>query len=359
MDTDAYLARLSSERWSVVCDALRDISEEFRRSARIAVEAKAIIDKLEALSHHQKWEVRKATAHTLNHARGKVADRTLMRLQNDENGWVRKTAQAALRRRSDPYEDVLTEQHGDLMVKWLSELELRHGQRARLAAQKVADKYTQLILTEMRHEVVKTVAPINLILEKMSHSNDESERQAMIDKVKSKFEQVMRIVDSVLSLHTTAAGVVAAVNVDGLIDELVQNICDRTNVDEKSISLDVDVCVHVSMQRGRIMQALENVVENAIESYSDASAARVLIRAYVADKWLYIQIVDYGSGMSEEACRDSIKLYSTTKRGGAGVGLALTKHIVESEHNGALEVHSLKGSGTTVTMMIPIEGDDD
>lgn len=59
-------------------------------------------------------------------------------------------------------------------------------------------------------------------------------------------------------------------------------------------------------------------------------------------------------GMDEEIKRNLFKPFYTTKAKGMGIGLALTKHVVEL-HNGTIDVKSQPSKGTKITIKIPAQ----
>jgi len=115
----------------------------------------------------------------------------------------------------------------------------------------------------------------------------------------------------------------------------------------------------VDVDRSRFIQALGNVVANAIESYDTASAKPVDLCASVQDNVrLVISVSDRGYGMSNEAMADARKLYSTSKSHGTGFGLPLAIKIVEFEHYGAVDIDSKKDVGTTVRLTLPLRHEE-
>jgi signal transduction histidine kinase len=107
--------------------------------------------------------------------------------------------------------------------------------------------------------------------------------------------------------------------------------------------------------KARLLQAFTNILQNAFEAYEGRTTGKIRVRARVDGSHVVVTFADDGCGMSEEAVRDSIHLYSTSKEGGTGFGLPLAKKIVETEHGGALSLTSRKGKGTTVTVVLPIK----
>jgi chemotaxis protein histidine kinase CheA len=69
-----------------------------------------------------------------------------------------------------------------------------------------------------------------------------------------------------------------------------------------------------------------------------------------------IEVSDTGRGMSEEFIRTRLfKPFSTTKKGGLGVGLAQCRGIVEA-HGGTIDARSRPGEGTVFTVRVPARG---
>ena len=120
-----------------------------------------------------------------------------------------------------------------------------------------------------------------------------------------------------------------------------------------SIDIKMAPNVVVEVARARLVQALANVLLNAIESYRDIDSLKpIVVRADLQEGLVSITVEDAGCGMSAEAQRDALTLFATNKPNGTGFGLPLALKIVESEHGGRLSIDSVKGRGTIVRMTI-------
>ena len=65
-----------------------------------------------------------------------------------------------------------------------------------------------------------------------------------------------------------------------------------------------------------------------------------------------IKIEDTGTGISKENLEKISKIFYTTKENGTGLGVALSKEIIE-QHRGSIRYSSILGKGTTVTIFLP------
>jgi len=100
---------------------------------------------------------------------------------------------------------------------------------------------------------------------------------------------------------------------------------------------------------------LYNIVRNAFEAMPHGGTLRV--RSSVDDTQLSLVFADTGSGVAPE---DIDKLFTplySTKQGGLGLGLALTRRVIE-EHGGKVQFHSEPGQGSAVTVFLPFEEED-
>jgi len=100
----------------------------------------------------------------------------------------------------------------------------------------------------------------------------------------------------------------------------------------------------------KLKTAFRNVIANAVEAISQRGELAVTIGRH--GPVAAIAVRDSGAGMSRETVERIFDLYFSTKDGGTGLGLPITKKIVE-EHGGAIRIASEPGRGTTVTIELP------
>lgn len=111
-------------------------------------------------------------------------------------------------------------------------------------------------------------------------------------------------------------------------------------------------------------QALLNLVGNAVQAYPigsgivGATQRIVMISLEENDGEAVLHVSDQGTGMSVEVLSHIFEPYFTTKgNDGIGLGLSLTKRIIEKDFNGRISVESIVNVGTRFTMCIPIRNE--
>lgn len=145
--------------------------------------------------------------------------------------------------------------------------------------------------------------------------------------------------------------------------ELLTEVCDL--YEEKAQKQGVRLCRDFDIAMGRclldpvgIHSALSNLVSNALEAsrpQENSGASYVTVAGRVEDARLLIKVSDNGEGIPDEI-RDKLfnKFYSTKGAKGTGLGLVITRKVVE-EHRGTISVESRPGLGTTFMIEIPLK----
>ncbi|PID63080.1 MAG: hypothetical protein CR986_00430 [Ignavibacteriae bacterium] len=122
----------------------------------------------------------------------------------------------------------------------------------------------------------------------------------------------------------------------------------RCNVEN---NLKKDVIINID--KNEFYQCYYNIIKNACEAYKENGT--ILISTKIEGDNILIDFNDKGIGIEESDIEHVFEpLWSKNKNQGSGLGLAISKKIVE-DHNGKINITSDKETGTTVTILLPIE----
>jgi signal transduction histidine kinase len=128
----------------------------------------------------------------------------------------------------------------------------------------------------------------------------------------------------------------------------------ETRAEEAGVTLEVtgDDSLVLDADARKLRQALLNIVINAIQA--SPRGATVHLDVARTCEGARITVQDGGTGMTPEVLDRIRKPYFTTKEGGTGLGVAVARGLVE-HHGGRLEYKSVHGTGTTVTITLPMK----
>ncbi|WP_020007007.1 two-component system histidine kinase PnpS [Salinicoccus albus] len=153
------------------------------------------------------------------------------------------------------------------------------------------------------------------------------------------------------------------VEMTALIQETAETL--QGSLESKNTNLllpQEDKAVTLEGDRDRIRQVILNLIANSINYTSEGGTVEVDLRENMNE--IKLIVADNGMGIPEESLpRIFERFYRVDKArsrhsGGTGLGLAIVKHLIES-HQGRIEIQSREGEGTTITVILPKEQDDE
>jgi two-component system sensor kinase FixL len=108
----------------------------------------------------------------------------------------------------------------------------------------------------------------------------------------------------------------------------------------------------------QLQQVILNLLNNAIDALTESGRLQpeLHIRAQASGEYLELEIEDNGLGIAPELADDVFSLFKTSKSQGMGVGLWLSRSIVEM-HGGRLTFQSESDRRTVFTLSLPLLGD--
>jgi signal transduction histidine kinase len=108
------------------------------------------------------------------------------------------------------------------------------------------------------------------------------------------------------------------------------------------------------VDRDQFGSVITNLLLNARDALGPGGEVRIETRQ--SDSWAILSVSDNGCGMSPAFLRASLfRPFQTTKKKGLGIGMFQSKMIVEA-HRGKIRVESEPGAGTTVRVILPLNG---
>jgi nitrogen fixation/metabolism regulation signal transduction histidine kinase len=233
------------------------------------------------------------------------------------------------------------------------ELEEKLNQAERAA---VIGRLTQSIAHEIRNPLNLINLSIDHVRTKFAPEDEKIKGQftQLLSSIKDEIARLNRMVSDLLSYGRPSQLSMQVVDMRKLIEETISLIGQQAKEQGVEVNLeDAAESAEVLGDRERLKSCLSNLAINALEAMP--SGGRIQMRLGEANGFVEITISDTGTGIDPEAMGRIFEPYFSTKRAGFGLGLAITKKIIE-EHRGSIEVHSQLGAGTTFRLKLPAAG---
>lgn len=131
------------------------------------------------------------------------------------------------------------------------------------------------------------------------------------------------------------------------------SVCEAL-ISKRHLTLEMELFPYpllLTVDAGRMEQALINLLANAIQVSPESET--VLIRSYRKGQIVAVEIADHGPGIPTERRSEIFSPFFTTRRDGTGLGLPITRKIVEA-HDGVLELLDNEEKGITAKISLPL-----
>jgi two-component system sensor kinase FixL len=110
----------------------------------------------------------------------------------------------------------------------------------------------------------------------------------------------------------------------------------------------------VFVDRVQVQQVLINLMRNAIEAMRESDRRELVVRTFQQDgRAMRVEVEDTGPGIAEEIAGQLFQPFVTTKAGGMGIGLSISRRIIQS-HGSELQHPRNKAGGATFSFSLPI-----
>lgn len=312
----------------------------------------AIVQKFEKFFTKEEWETRKeelvakALDRLLHEGRHERADKTLLDFSTVPlpDGGVLIT-----------YSDVT------------DTVRVENALREKNTALETAEKLKLDFLANVSYQLrtpLNAIMGFNEILDQEYFGPLNPRQKEYTHDMKLASDKLLTLINDILDLSTIEAGQMkldkADINITTLLSGTAELVSEWARKQNLEISIECPKNIgKVSCDKGRIKQALLNLIRNSINFTNDGG--KIILKASRKKDHIMLSVSDTGVGISKE---DQARIFepferaatheneSTEDARGAGLGLSLVKNIAEL-HGGYLEIESAEGKGTTIAIFLP------
>jgi two-component system nitrogen regulation sensor histidine kinase NtrY len=214
---------------------------------------------------------------------------------------------------------------------------------------------------QVAHDIKNPLTPIQLSAEHLRRVHEDRGRpldpvlDSCVDAILAQVRLLRRLSAEFSSFATSPTPRLVPESLGDVVSEVTRPY--RTAL-EGRVRFDIDVPAtlpRLLLDRTLIGRALTNILENALHAMPDGGVCSFVAR--LDDGRVSLSLSDTGVGMDPESLARIFEPYFSTKATGTGLGLSIAKRNVEL-HGGTLTVESRLDHGTTVTLALPVNGQE-
>lgn len=212
------------------------------------------------------------------------------------------------------------------------------------------EKNIKLNLFKITHEIKNPLTVVNGYLS-MFDVTDIEKSKRYISILKNEVNRTLNLLSDFMEF-TKIKVVKKECNFNDLISDVKEVLIPFFVKKNVSYSFCVQNNIIVNMDYNRIKQVIINVIKNAVEACRESNGM-VTTTAFTEEDYLIIVVKDNGIGMDKFVLDNILVPFYTTKDNGTGLGVSLSKEILEA-HGGTINYDSVKEKYTTCKITIPI-----
>ncbi|MCI6107347.1 MAG: HAMP domain-containing sensor histidine kinase [Candidatus Faecimonas sp.] len=215
------------------------------------------------------------------------------------------------------------------------------------------EKELKLALFKLTHEIKNPIAVCKGYLEMVNIENKEKLKK-YLPIIKDEINRTLLVIND-FSDYGKLQIDKEEVDLEMLLDDIKETL--EPLLKEKKVKANFIIKeeeLYAELDYNRMKQVLINLIKNAIEAKDDERQLKITTTIKKVKEEIQIKVEDTGIGISKENLEKIDKIFYTTKEHGTGIGVALSKEIVE-RHKGSIIYQSTLGKGTKVTILLPIK----
>ncbi len=204
------------------------------------------------------------------------------------------------------------------------------------------------LIRVLTHEIMNSLSPIISLSDMLTESKEQFDEESVLalNAINRRSKGLLKFVENYRKLSRLSQPHLEWTRIGDIFDGL------RALFPEPFIVFNIeDPDIQLQFDRHQMEQVLINLIKNAVESIQENPTVIVSTKADHPNHHFMISVEDNGCGISPDAAESIFLPFFTTKSGGSGIGLSLSRQIINM-HGGTLSFDS-NPTGTIFTITLP------
>jgi signal transduction histidine kinase len=210
---------------------------------------------------------------------------------------------------------------------------------------------------QVAHEIKNPLTPMRLTIEHFiqTYNPDNPDNE---EKIKQFGEMLLEQIDALNKIAQSFSDYTKISDLTLEYDNIVDTVRNAVMLFPNRVKLEsAENEIYTYFDKTRIKQALINIIRNAIQAAKEDEELQVVVKVYRLQSKVFIEVIDNGTGISDDVLERIFEPRFTTKSSGTGLGLSIVKKIIES-HQGDILIETNHGVGTKFILILPIKEQD-
>ncbi len=209
-------------------------------------------------------------------------------------------------------------------------------------------------VAEITHEIKNPLMLIGGFTRQLENTITDEKGLQKIGIITHEIDRLERLLAELRDFYLPSPIASEKVDIKEIQEETLSLIKKECN--EKSVKVRFDIEKGTRFVLGdanKLKQVLLNLYKNAIEAMEHGGTLTISAEPE-ADGNARITVSDDGCGIPQSEMDSIFSPFYTTKKGGTGLGLAVSRRIIDQHEGGSMQVKSEEGKGTTFTIILPL-----
>jgi nitrogen fixation/metabolism regulation signal transduction histidine kinase len=214
------------------------------------------------------------------------------------------------------------------------------------------------LMNVMSHEIINTITPISSLAENLDsllHEEIDDETFTEISQglkiIKRRSYHLTSFVDTYRTLAELPLPQKEKINITSVIEHTLQLYEQEFSAKKIKIEFNNSTEININVDKQQIEQVLINLLSNCLHALVKVENPKIKITLFEEMNRVHLSIIDNGIGIPEEIKDTVFVPYFTTRKDGSGIGLTLSKSIIEA-HHGSIRFKSESGKTSFIITFI-------